>query len=61
MRGIHDVFGVFFTPTPVNSVLYFMLIPLHQHHILVDVAVSCILLQISSLKHVTFQSFSFSS
>ncbi len=63
MRGIHDDSGVFFTSAPVNPVLYHMLILIHQQHIVVDGAVSCVLLQMSSLimylMDPLFSSFSF--
>ncbi len=47
-RGNYAVFGVYITPAPVIAVLYYMLIFFHQQHLLVDGAVSSVLLQMSS-------------
>lgn len=66
MRDIYIVFSVFFISAPVNSVLYNMLILIYEQHSLVNGIVLCVLLQMFSLKHITFslvllQSFSFLS
>lgn len=47
--SIYYDFCVFFTSTPVNSVLYHMLILIYQQHLIVDDAISCVLLQIFPL------------
>lgn len=49
LHGIHDDSSMFFTSALVNSILYYMLILLHQQHFVVDGAISYVLLQISSL------------
>lgn len=63
MRNIHNVSGMFFISVPVNSVQCHMLILFHQQHVVVDVAVFCILLQIflliTYLMDPLFSSFSF--
>ncbi len=48
LRGNYDVFDVYLTPALVITVLYYMLILIHQQHLLVDGAVSFVSLQISS-------------
>ncbi len=47
-RSNHAVFGVYLTPAPVIVVLYYMLILVHQQHLLVDGAVLSVSLQMSS-------------
>ncbi len=49
LRDIHDDSDAFFTSAPVHSVLYYMLIFIHQQYLVVDGAVLYVLLQMSLL------------